>query len=102
MSGLPLRERALHQVGVVRKLVGDRMAVIGCGGIDDGASARRMFDAGADLMQLYTGLVYRGPFLPAKINRELAQSGTSLSIPPHPNPLPEGEGERAGDISNAV
>jgi dihydroorotate dehydrogenase len=95
MSGLPLRERALHQVGVARKFVRDRMAVIGCGGIDDGASARRMLEAGADLVQLYTGLVYRGPFLPAGISRELAERRTSPAIPPHPSPLPKGEGEKA-------
>ncbi len=69
MSGLPLRERALQQVGRVRKAAGGRIAVIGCGGIDDVESARRMFEAGADLVQLYTGLIYEGPFLPARISR---------------------------------
>jgi dihydroorotate dehydrogenase len=45
--------------------------VIGCGGVNDGASARRLLDAGADLVQLYTALIYRGPFLAARISREL-------------------------------
>jgi dihydroorotate dehydrogenase len=72
MSGLPLRERALHLVKTIRGIVGDRLALIGCGGIDDAGSARRMLEAGADLVQLYTGLIYRGPFLPAEISRNLA------------------------------
>jgi len=69
MSGLPLRDRARQQVERARKIVGDRIALIGCGGIDDIDSARQMIDAGADLIQLYTGLIYRGPFLPARISR---------------------------------
>lgn len=77
LSGLPLRERALHQVGVVRKIIGDRIALIGCGGIDDANSAKRMLDAGADLVQLYTGLIYRGPFLPARMSRDLALESRS-------------------------
>jgi dihydroorotate dehydrogenase len=72
MSGLPLRERALHQVKTIRGIAGDRVALIGCGGVDDARSARRMLEAGADLVQLYTGLIYRGPFLPAEISRDLA------------------------------
>lgn len=71
MSGLPLRDRARQQVERVRKIAGDRIAVIGCGGIDDVESARQMLDAGADLIQLYTGLIYRGPFLPARLTKGL-------------------------------
>ena len=71
LSGRPLREAALATVAAVRKQVGDRATVIGCGGIDDAASAKAMLDAGADLVQIYTGLVYRGPFLPAAVSRGL-------------------------------
>ncbi len=71
LSGRPLRELALRRVAEVRRHVGDRAAVVGCGGIDDAASARAMLDAGADLVQLYTGLVFEGPFLPARITRGL-------------------------------
>ena len=39
--------------------------------LDDVASAREMLDAGADLIQLYTGLIYEGPFLPARLTRGL-------------------------------
>jgi dihydroorotate dehydrogenase len=71
LSGRPLRELALRRVAEVRKRIGTRAAIIGCGGIDDAPSARAMLDAGADLVQLYTGLVYEGPFLPAWITRGL-------------------------------
>jgi dihydroorotate dehydrogenase len=71
LSGRPLRELARLRVAAIRKHVGDETAVIGCGGIDDVNSAKAMLDAGADLLQLYTGLVYKGPFLPARIARGL-------------------------------
>ena len=71
LSGRPLRDLSLRQVATVRRIIGDRLALIGCGGIDDAASARAMLDAGANLVQLYTALIYRGPFLPARITRGL-------------------------------
>jgi dihydroorotate dehydrogenase len=72
LSGRPLRELSRSRVAAVRRHVGDRVAVIGCGGIDDVPSARAMLDAGADLIQLYSGLIYEGPFLPARLTRGLA------------------------------
>jgi dihydroorotate dehydrogenase len=77
LSGRPLRELALRRVAEVRRRVGDRAAVVGCGGIDDAPSARAMLDAGADLVQLYTGLVYEGPFLPARITRGIRTAAPS-------------------------
>jgi len=77
LSGRPLRELALRRVAEIRKRVGDRAAVVGCGGIDDAAAARAMLDAGADLVQLYTGLVFEGPFLPARITRKLGEPRAS-------------------------
>jgi dihydroorotate dehydrogenase len=41
------------------------------GGITDAASAAEKLDAGATLIQLYTGLIYRGPFFPAELARAL-------------------------------
>jgi dihydroorotate dehydrogenase len=72
-SGLPLRGIARERVAAIRKRVGDAATVIGCGGIDDAVSAQAMLDAGATLIQLYTALVYEGPFLPARITRGLAR-----------------------------
>ncbi len=70
-SGRPLREISRQRVAEVRKRIGAGGVVIGCGGIDDADSAQAMLDAGADLIQIYTGLVYEGPFLPAAITRGL-------------------------------
>ncbi len=63
LSGEPLRERAATVVGRLRKLLGPDMPLIGVGGISAAAHARAMLDAGADLVQVYTGLIYRGPAL---------------------------------------
>lgn len=75
LSGPPLREATLRSVATVRRRVGDRATVIGCGGVDDASSARALLDAGADLVQVYTGLVYRGPLLPAAVSRGLGEHG---------------------------
>jgi dihydroorotate dehydrogenase len=48
------------------------VAIIGVGGIASAADAREKLDAGADLVQLYTALVYRGPGLAGEIVRGLA------------------------------
>jgi dihydroorotate dehydrogenase len=47
--------------------------LISVGGIDSGTEAYRRLKAGASLVQLYTALVYRGPALPRKINRDLLE-----------------------------
>jgi dihydroorotate dehydrogenase len=47
----------------MRALVGDRMAIIGSGGIGSAEDAAALIGAGADLVQLWTGLVYAGPGL---------------------------------------
>jgi dihydroorotate dehydrogenase len=67
LSGRPLSGRALEVVRTVRRLAGDRLAVIGVGGICGPDDARRMLDAGAGLVQLYTGLVYQGPGLVRRV-----------------------------------
>jgi dihydroorotate dehydrogenase, subfamily 2 len=61
LSGAPLRQRS---TAIVRHVAGKTsLPIIGCGGILDVASAREKLDAGASLLQLYTGLIYRGPSL---------------------------------------
>jgi len=71
LSGRPLAGRALEVVRLVHKETGGRMPIIGVGGIFDADSAQRMIDAGADLVQVYTGFIYEGPGLIRKINRSL-------------------------------
>jgi dihydroorotate dehydrogenase len=51
----------------LRAMVGRRMALIGVGGVDSPETAFAKILAGADLVQLYTGMVYEGPGLPAEI-----------------------------------
>ncbi len=69
LSGAPLRPLAAAAVRRLRAELGARVAIIGVGGIDSADAAREMFAAGADLIELYTGLVYRGP----RLVRELSQ-----------------------------
>src|SRR5690606_40108103 len=63
LSGKPLFARAITVVSRVRTRVGPGACVIGVGGIDDIETALAMLRAGADLLQVYTGFVYRGPHL---------------------------------------
>mgnify|MGYP001569570460 CR=1 FL=1 len=58
----------------LRRLVGHEMVLIGVGGVDATETASAKLDAGADLVQLYTGMVYDGPGLPALIVAELARA----------------------------
>ncbi len=71
LSGAPLRARALEVVGRVRAAL-PKATVIGVGGVERGEHARALLDAGADLVQLYTGFVYRGPLTAWHVGRELA------------------------------
>jgi dihydroorotate dehydrogenase len=73
LSGRPLRDRALAVVEFVVKEAGDTLPVIGVGGILEPDDALRMLDAGARLVQLYTGFVYRGPGLVRAICAAIGQ-----------------------------
>ena len=63
LSGRPLRQRSLACVQAIVRLTGGRLPVVAAGGIAGAEDARRALDAGAVLVQVYTGLVYRGPAL---------------------------------------
>lgn len=63
LSGAPLLVRTRGAVRRMRALVGDRMAIIASGGIGSAEDAAALVGAGADLVQLWTGLVYAGPAL---------------------------------------
>jgi dihydroorotate dehydrogenase len=67
LSGAPLRSGSTEAVQKIACRTGGRLAVIGVGGISDAASAREKLEAGASLIQVYTGLVYRGPGLVKEI-----------------------------------
>lgn len=63
LSGTLLTARATEVLRQIRRLAGDKLPVIGVGGITTADDAKARIDAGADLVQLYTGLVYAGPGL---------------------------------------
>lgn len=71
LSGRPLFHRSTVLLARVHRLTGGRIPLIGIGGIDSGATAIAKIEAGATLLQLYTGLVYEGPGLLARIKRDL-------------------------------
>jgi dihydroorotate dehydrogenase len=71
LSGAPLHPLALAAVRMLRELVGPRLPIVGVGGVDSMAKAEAMRAAGADLVQVYTGFVYRGPALVARLARSL-------------------------------
>lgn len=71
LSGAPLTERSLEVIGLLKRRVGDRLTLIGVGGISTADDARARLDAGADLLQGYTAFIYQGPGWPRRILREL-------------------------------
>ena len=71
LSGAPLTALSLARLRDFRRLLGDRLPLIGVGGIATGAQAYARIRAGASLIQLYSALVYEGPYLARRINREL-------------------------------
>ncbi len=62
LSGTPLTQRSTEIVGYIARATGGRLPIIGVGGIMDVATAAAKLDAGATLVQVYTGMIYRGPF----------------------------------------
>lgn len=71
LSGAPLKRRANEVMRMLRERVGDDLALIGVGGISTPEDAQERLEAGADLLQGYTGLIYEGPLWPRRINRAL-------------------------------
>lgn len=67
LSGAPLRDRSTEFVRVAYRILKGRIPIIGVGGIDSGKAALEKILAGADLIQIYTGYIYQGPFLPLRI-----------------------------------
>ncbi len=63
LSGRPLLEASNRVIRLLRAALGPAYPIIGVGGVMSGADARAKREAGADLVQIYTGLIYRGPAL---------------------------------------
>jgi len=76
LSGRPLLAPSTQMLRRMRGRVSSNIVLIGVGGISSGADAYEKIRAGASLVQLYTGLVYQGPGLVARIKQELLASLT--------------------------
>ena len=72
LSGHPLHSLAVHAIRILKAASQGRLTIMGVGGVMSPVDAAIMLDAGADLLQIYTGLVYRGPML---IDELLAMNG---------------------------
>lgn len=73
LSGAPLRDMAQQRIIDFRKASGGQMPLIGVGGIASAQDAYARIRAGASLVQIYSALVYQGPGLARKINKQLAR-----------------------------
>jgi dihydroorotate dehydrogenase len=71
LSGAPLRQRATQLISYIARSTEGRLPIIGVGGITDCESAGEKLDAGATLVQVYTGMIYRGPWFAAQLARAL-------------------------------
>lgn len=71
LSGAPLKNKSLNTIRYICKQSGNTIPVIGVGGIIDVRDAIDMIDAGAVMLQVYTGFIYDGPFIVRKINKAL-------------------------------
>ncbi len=79
LSGAPVRERSLEVLRLLRERVGDAMTIISVGGISTAEDAQARLDAGATLLQAYTAFVYEGALWPARVQRQLARTGSRVS-----------------------
>jgi dihydroorotate dehydrogenase len=71
LSGKPLTETARRMVRFIHRQTDGRLPIVGVGGIATPDDALRMFEAGASLVQVYTGFIYEGPGLIRAINRAI-------------------------------
>ena len=74
LSGLPLKQRALETIRYLSEKSGKAFPIIGVGGIFTPGDAKAMLEAGADLIQIYTGFIYEGPLVVKKINKYLEKT----------------------------
>ena len=73
LSGKPLEAKSNLLINKFFKILGNRIKIIGVGGVDSGKSAYEKIINGASLIQLYTGMVYQGPSIVSKISNELIE-----------------------------
>jgi dihydroorotate dehydrogenase len=86
LSGAPLMDKATAVLRMLRTRLPEQIPLIGVGGILSGADAAKKMAAGASLVQIYTGLVYRGPKLIgecADAMRRRKEAPSRGNLPPH-------------------
>jgi dihydroorotate dehydrogenase len=81
LSGRPLFHRSTVMLARVYEATGGKVPLIGIGGIDSGEAALAKIEAGATLLQLYTGLVFEGPGLIGRIKEHLAAACRRAGVP---------------------
>jgi dihydroorotate dehydrogenase len=73
LSGPPVRRRSTEIIRYISQATSGRLPIIGVGGISDAASAGEKMDAGASLVQIYTGMIFRGPFFARDVAQAIAE-----------------------------
>ena len=73
LSGKPIEKKSTQLISKFYKILKGRIKIIGVGGVDSGESAYEKFLAGANYVQLYTGMVFRGPNIVNMIKKELSE-----------------------------
>ena len=73
LSGKPIEKKSTQLISKFYKILKGRIKIIGVGGVDSGKSAYEKFLAGANYIQLYTGMVFRGPNIVNMIKKELSE-----------------------------
>jgi len=73
LSGKPIEEKSNILINRFYKLLKGEIKIIGVGGVDSGQTAYNKFLAGADFIQLYTGMVFKGPNIAGIIKKELKE-----------------------------
>ena len=71
LSGAPLYDKSNEVISFISKKTNGKLPIIGVGGISTPEQAVKKIEAGAHLIQLYTGIIYEGPGIVRKINKKL-------------------------------
>ncbi len=80
LSGIPLRQRSTEVIRYIYRQTGGAVPIIGVGGVDSAESALEKLQAGASLVQVYTGLIYQGPALVRVINQGLVRRMEEMGV----------------------
>ena len=71
LSGKPIKDLSTNFIKNFYKRLNGKIPIIGVGGVDSGKSAFEKISAGASAVQLYTGMIYKGPLIVKEIKRDL-------------------------------